>query len=295
MPAKSPLTADRSTPLLKQRIRGLFRHLPKALAGEEEPIHQMRVTARRLRVALPLLARKPGGRRVRRAQRILRALTRAGGGSRDLDVCVALLQEHRAGLAAVSPELKLLIRRIRAARTRSRRRMADDLLDLPISRLRRHLEAVVTRRGEGAFTVIVRLREFVEAGRRDLITTLGKLDDRFDPAMLHKLRIRARRLRYAAEVMDALRGQPTEAAPLFKQVQERLGHIHDAHVLSAWLGRQAALAESRGLAALAGEARRQESQFLEVSRLHHAGFLELRPGELLARALEAMSPARSAA
>lgn len=295
MPSKSPLTADRSTPLLRQRIRALFRHLPKALAGEEEPIHQMRVTARRLRVALPLLARKPAGRRVRRAQRILRALTRAGGGSRDLDVSVALLHEHRAGLAAVSPELKLLIRRIRAARTRSRRRMADDLLDLPISRLRRHLDAVVARRGEGAFTVLVRLREFVETGRRDLVTTLDKLGERFDPAMLHKLRIRARRLRYAAEVMDALRGQPTGAAPLFKRLQERLGHIHDAHVLSAWLGRRAALAETRGLAVLAAEARRLEGHFHEVSRLHHAQFLELRPAELLAHALEAMSPARSAA
>lgn len=255
----------------------------------------MRVTARRLRVALPLLARKPAGRRVRRAQGILRALTRAGGGSRDLDVSVALLQEHRAGLAAVSPELKLLIRRIRAARTRSRRRMADDLLDLPISRLRRHLDAVVARRGEGAFTVLVRLREFVEAGRRDLVTTLDKLGQRFDPAMLHKLRIRARRLRYVAEVMDALRGQPSGAAPLFKQLQERLGHIHDAHVLSAWLGRQAALAEARGVDALAAEARRLEGHFHEASRLQHAEFLELRPAELLARALEAMSPARSAA
>ena len=173
--------------------------------------------------------------------------------------------------------------------------MADDLLDLPISRLRRHLDAVVARRGEGAFTVLVRLREFVETGRRDLVTTLDKLGERFDPAMLHKLRIRARRLRYAAEVMDALRGQPTGAAPLFKRLQEPLGHIHDAHVLSAWLGRQAALAEARGLDMLAAEARRLEGHFHEVSRLHHAQFLELRPAELLAHALEAMSPARSAA
>jgi len=291
----SSLSTDRSTPLLRQRIRALSHHLPKALAGEEEPIHQMRVTARRLRVALPLLARKPGGRRVRRAQAILRSLTRAGGGSRDLDVSVALLQEHRQGLDTVSPELKLLIRRIRAARARSRQRMAEDLLDLPISRLRRHLDAVLARRGEGVFTVLVRLREFVEGGRGDLLAMLDKLGESFDPAPLHKLRMRARRLRYAAEVMDLLREQPTEAAALFKQMQERLGHIHDAYVLSAWLGRQAAVAETRGQGPLAAEARLQEAHFLQASRLHHAEFLELRPRELLMRAFDAMSPARSAA
>ena len=50
----TPHTADRVTPLLQQRIKALFRPLPKALAGGEEDLHQMRVAARRLRVAIPL-------------------------------------------------------------------------------------------------------------------------------------------------------------------------------------------------------------------------------------------------
>ena len=63
----SPVAAsDRATDLLQERIRMLFRHLPHALAGKAESVHQMRVASRRLRLALPLLGRKPDGRRLRR-------------------------------------------------------------------------------------------------------------------------------------------------------------------------------------------------------------------------------------
>ena len=90
--ARTP--AERASPLLRQRIRAVFKQLPKGLAGDEEAIHQMRVAGRRLRAALPLLARRPGGKRVKRALRVLRELTRAAGQSRDLDVSLELLQEH---------------------------------------------------------------------------------------------------------------------------------------------------------------------------------------------------------
>ncbi|PYQ20034.1 MAG: hypothetical protein DMF81_19925, partial [Acidobacteria bacterium] len=89
--------------MLKDRIRALFRQLPKALTGDEESIHQMRVAGRRLRVALPLLARKPHGRRVRRARRILRQLTRAGGTSRDMDVSLSLFEERVKKIGPLTP------------------------------------------------------------------------------------------------------------------------------------------------------------------------------------------------
>jgi len=288
-------TADRSTPLLKERIRTLFRHLPKALAGEEEPLHQMRVAARRLRVALPLLARKPRGRRVKQTLSILRAITRAGGGSRDLDVGLTLFEERLAATEALTPALVTLRRRLRASRARSRTRMAGSLFDIPIARLRRRLASAVRRRGEDVFTVMSRLRDATESGGGEVLLALDALADRFDPAGLHKLRIRTRRLRYTAEVFDAVKGQVSETPALFKQVQERLGRIHDAHMLGAWLERQAVLAEKRGQAALADEARRQQEWFLERSRAEHRAFLDEHPRALLERALQAMGPTRSVA
>ncbi|HEY6554694.1 MAG TPA: CHAD domain-containing protein, partial [Vicinamibacteria bacterium] len=136
------------TDLLRQRIRAVFRHLPKGLAGDEEAIHQMRVAGRRLRAALPLLARKPEGRRVHRALRVLRELARTAGASRDLDVGLELLTDRLHAVSPVDPEQRLLRTRLRAARARSRTRMAEALMDLEIARLRRDLRAVVAKGGE---------------------------------------------------------------------------------------------------------------------------------------------------
>src|SRR6185503_16539414 len=192
---------------LKQRIRGVFRRLAKALAGDEEEIHQLRVAGRRLRVALPLLARKADGKRVRRSLAILRDLTRAAGGSRDLDVAVALFEEHARETGAPSVERTVLMRRLRSARTRSRVRMAEALLDLEIARLRRDLRAVVARKGDGLFLVLRRLAETRDVLAQEALDLMDGLGTRFDPVALHRLRRGLRRLRYVAEVAEALKGQ----------------------------------------------------------------------------------------
>jgi CHAD domain-containing protein len=289
---KLPLP-DRPVRLLRERIRVLFRHFPKALAGEEEPLHQMRVAARRLRVAMPLLAKKPRGRRVRRALALLRSVTRAGGASRDLDVSLSLLEERLVSMPDVSKELRLLRSRLRAARRRSRGPMAEGLLDLPISRLRRQLSGVVERGGEDLFAVMSRIRQAAEAQRRGAVATLEGLGDRFDPVELHRLRIRARRLRYVAEISDAIRGQTSEAPALLKRLQERLGRLHDAAVLAEWMGREVVLASHRGAAALAAEARAQQTILLDEARRQHMAFLAEGPAASLSRALAAFLPGRS--
>jgi CHAD domain-containing protein len=229
---------------------------------------------------------------VREALAILRDVTRAGGGSRDLDVGLELLEKRLESVDSATPELAVLRRRLKGARARSRGRMAEELLDLPISRLRREFAVVVRRRGENLFAVLARLRHAGESGRADLAAVFDGLGDRYEPAALHKLRICARRLRYTAEVLDALKGQDGGAPALFKSVQERLGLIHDAYVLSTWMTRQAGLAESRGELALAAEARRQHETLLEESREQHRRFLAERPRDVLARALDAMGAAR---
>jgi CHAD domain-containing protein len=253
----------------------------------------MRVAGRRLRVALPMLARKPAGRRVRRALRGLRPIVRAAGTGRDLDVCLALFAEQAA--ARPDAETRRLLQRLRDARRRSRARMAGLLLDLPIARLRRDLRRVVTRGAEPLFTVLVRLRAFRDEEGGRLLQGLAELGDRFDADALHGLRRRARRLRYAAEVADALRGQDSGAAASFKDLQDRLGRIHDEHVLSGWMAQQARANERRGQAALAARAVEHEAFFRESARARHAAFLEHAPADLVRAALDAMAGARSAA
>ena len=288
---------DHATPLLKQHLRALFRQLPPALAGDEEAIHQMRVAGRRLRVALPLLARKPHGRRVRRARRILRELTRSAGTSRDLDVGVALFEERLGARGELDADRRTLRQRLRSARSRSRVRMAEALMDIDIARVRRDLRVIVSRRAELVFTALLRLRDARDVRGTAILESLDALGESFEPAGLHRLRIRLRRLRYAAELAEKLTGQTSEAPALFRQLQDVLGHVRDTHVLACWLGKQAAAAAAvaRGQASLAGAAREEEAFFLERSHEHHRSFLALTPAATVRRGLEAMGASRTAA
>jgi len=293
--ATPPTGTDRTTPLLRGRVREVFRHLPKALAGEEEPIHQMRVAGRRLRVALPHLARRPDGKRVQRALTELRRLTRAAGASRDYDVMLGLFEERLRGVRPRSPEQTILLRRLRGARTRSRGRMADALLDLEIARLRRDLRTVLARRGERLFAVLLRLGQTQGAEGGALLATFETLGARFDPDALHRLRIRARRLRYAADLQAELTRRRNAAPEILKELQERLGDIRDQFLMSVWLGTQARAAQERGQLALAAEAHRLETVFLQASHALHRALLEHEPVARLGEALKAMGQQRPAA
>jgi CHAD domain-containing protein len=295
MPPRATRDDEPSTRLLKTRVRDVFRHVPKALNGDDEAIHQMRVAGRRLRVALPLLASRPRGKRVRRALRHLRWLVRAAGGSRDLDVSLALLQQRMLQIGGSDPEARQVRARLRAARTRTRRGMVEALLDLEIARLRRDLREVVARRGESLFGVLVRLRRDQEQHGAKLIAQLLALGDSYEPESLHRVRISCRRLRYTAEIADAVRGQDTGAPRMLRALQEQLGTIHDCWVAGRWLAERATAAEARGLAGLAERARALEAGFVEASRDHHRAFLETLPPERVRAALAALAGARSAA
>ena len=285
--------APHVTPLLKQRMQTVFRQLPHAMAGDVERTRTMRVAARRLRVALPLLASRPEGHRVTRAVKRLRQLIDAAGGSRDLDVAVELLD--RALASGASPEAIVLRRRLRAARARARHRMAEALLDVEIARLRRDLRTVVGRTPDPIFTVLARLRAAREALGQEVLGRLAALDTRYEPEGLHRVRTRLRRLRYTVETREALKARAVAIPPIFKTLQDHLGQAHDAHVLAAWLSRQATASRRRGTPALAGEAARLAATLREESREHHRAFLECRPAEALAAALAALGRPLSAA
>jgi CHAD domain-containing protein len=269
----------------------VFKHLPRTLVGDQEAVRQMRVAGRRLRVALPILACKPAGRRVKRALVVLRELTQAAGRGRELDVSLELLEARLRVLGTPSLEQGLLRGRLGRAVRRSRRRMADALLDVEIARLRRDLRSLVKAGPPDEVTLLGRLRETRNALGKTIAEGLGAVGNRFDPEALHRLRRQARRLRYAAEVSDVLAGRDSPAPAALKDLQNRLGAIHDNHVLGDWLSKTAARATARGQAALAAETGALAEWFDEQSRGHHRAFLERGPLQVVTRALEAMGQA----
>ena len=59
---------------------------PAAVAGDDLAVHQARVTSRRLREAVPVLATGLTGSKAGKARKKIRRLTRALGSVRELDV-----------------------------------------------------------------------------------------------------------------------------------------------------------------------------------------------------------------
>lgn len=277
---------DRTAALLRDRVRRVFRELPGALAGGEEPVHQLRVAGRRLRVALPLLVVGGQRRRLAHAQRVLRRLTRAVGRRRDLDVLVGLEEDRLAALQAPAPEQRRLLGRLRAARARSRRQLAETVLDLDIDGLRRDLRRLLRQGAADSTTVLGRLLARREADAAALLRGFSQVGERYRPDALHALRRRIRRLRYVAEIDDAVRAEESRAPVLWKRLQDAIGTLHDNHVLAGWLTDQVRSAAARGNAAMARAARRERRFFTAEARRLHAALLEMRPADLALRALE---------
>jgi CHAD domain-containing protein len=291
MTATSP-PDDRASLLLQDRVKRVFRELPGAVAGHEEPVHQVRVAGRRLRVALPLLARKEGNRLVARALRVLRRLTRAVGEGRDMDVILGLFEDRLATFKSASPEQRALLSRLRAARGRSRTQVGEDILDLDIDGLRRDLRRLLRRGAADSPTVLARVRALREEEGAELLRGFSQVGDRYRPEALHALRRRVRRLRYAAEVEDVVRGEESRAPVLWKRLQDGIGIIHDHYILAGWFDEQARLAEARDNALLVRAARRERRSFIGLGRLLHRALLETKPADLALRALQAMARGR---
>jgi CHAD domain-containing protein len=277
--------------LLKRKINALFRHFPLALTGDEESIHQLRVSGRRLRVALPLLVAKPDGSRAKRARRLLRQLTRTAGSSRDLDVLLESFDERLKTLPERNEEQKLLRHRLASARRRSRTRMVENLLDLEISQLRRDLAGLIGRGGPPPSVICERFDATIAREFQCLHEGFTNLGARLDAEELHALRRRARRMRYAVEVFDQIRNFESAATKPWKTLQDLIGAIHDHHVLAEWFDRQAKSDRERGKDALAAAASDEAAWARAQMHRLHTEFLAADPIAIVTRGLAALGQA----
>jgi triphosphatase len=269
-----PRDRDRKhvVPVLRALGRGPLDPLPLALAGHEEGVHDLRVAARRLRAALPLLARRPSRPRVRNVVALLRRLGDVAGDARDYDVMWGLLAAGPRSTATAGASTPLLDR-LRVRRARARRLLAENLQALDLHAVQGAIGSVAAEEPEVLFVVLVRLGQRRDALARDIQARL-KRARHFRPAGLHRLRIRIRRLRYLAEVFAEIRGLRPSPGGL-KVLQDALGAMQDAWVLSRWLRREAALARRRRDLVSAALFARQAERWTGLARTHHARFLAL--------------------
>lgn len=239
-----------SVAILRQRLGKLLEAVPAAQAGSAVSVHRARVASRRLREALPVVGASADPAAVARARQSVRRITRALGPVRELDVSLKLLQQcARRGEAS-----RRAVARVRAAivaeRRVRRRRMLATITPGQIERLRRQLNAVVQPGGGRAPAAPPGRRPGASHARADeagrvseaarqaavravrLWRAIERAGERYHGPLLHRVRVAAKKLRYALEVLQELtRSRSTWRLKRLKEQQDLLGRMHDLEIL----------------------------------------------------------------
>ncbi len=219
--------------LLARRARALKSHLSGALAGHHHGVHQARVASRRLREAVPVLTSGVKGTKAKKALRKIRRLTKALGTVRELDVTLHVLDD----LARRDTLPRLALEEVRAhvvtERDERRSAMLERMEQVNLPKLGRRMAAV------GAVLAESDSEAWRDALGARLVSRTKVLASAMDdagriyaPEQLHRVRIAAKKFRYAMELASDA-GVKTAAAPvrIVKRVQDTLGTLHDLQIL----------------------------------------------------------------
>ena len=232
-PAKAKVGADAAVrAALGASVQRLFHNEPGAVAGNVEALHRARVAVRRMRSDLrsfrPLVDRDwSDGLRQE-----LRWLGDEFGAVRDLDVFLDRLRSGARRLTAPDQSVRSLIAGVRSDRANARTRMVKAVRSRRFRMLARklvmaarspRLTLAARTSADAALLPIVartwkRLRSAVEA-----------LRPQASIRALHRIRILAKRCRYAAEAAAITAGKPMKKlAAAAAGVQDVLGELNDA-------------------------------------------------------------------
>jgi len=219
--------------LLARRSRALKLHLNGALAGNGHGVHQARVASRRLREAVPVLTSGVKGTKANKALKKIKRLTKALGTVRELDVTLHVLDE----LASRDTLPRLALEEVRAhvvhERDERRRVMLKRMEQVDLPKLERRLASVsevLGRTDSEEWRNALGARLLNRAKR--LAAAIGDAGHVYSPEQLHRVRLSAKKLRYAMELVADV-GVKSAANPLrvVKRAQDTLGTLHDLQIL----------------------------------------------------------------
>jgi CHAD domain-containing protein len=255
--------------VLKTRMEELCALRERALDwSNPEGLHDMRVASRRLRSALRDFMPYAPKRRLATSLHRIKVVADALGEVRDQDVAIVALDNLAAKAPPeVSPGILSLANVRRTRRDEARAQLTPILDQELMAQLRANfLEAleeaprnkqgkrsrhgaqaapVLTYRDVARHTILERLKEF------------EKLSNSFYHPLkvkpLHRLRIAAKRLRYALELFEQCWGKQFGLfARQVASLQSELGNLHDCDVWIVDLGDELAKAAKQGPTASAG-------------------------------------------
>ncbi|MFG0288284.1 MAG: CHAD domain-containing protein [Rhodopirellula sp. JB044] len=229
--SSSPVTAA-AKESLKQRLKAAWRYAPKAAkrANEDiEYVHQLRVSVRRANAAIELYASLLSRKQRRLVNKQLRALRKAAGQARDLDILQ--LRLLKLDPQSSSKEFGALLDFVKSQRKRAQREIKRGYAKAKQQNFQANAKRLlksVKWRGEGeqpdfgtfartAFEPMV--ERFFAAAAVDMS----------DIEMLHQLRIEGKNIRYAIDLLSpAFCGKFTKQnTATFVVLQDKLGTIND--------------------------------------------------------------------
>jgi len=216
---------------------------------DAKALHDFRVALRRFRSLVRTYREVLDDSITRKSRRRLSRLAAVAGLSRDSEVRLKWLREHvkkspanAAGLEWVAGELD----RDRLKGNRQLRRAVDLHFAPLVDRLQRTLKRYGTTTTLGEVCVLPSTRDAAAGALHALASDVAKAVEAAhaagDPARMHRVRMAAKRLRYAlaplvdGELAPVRTRQTTRAAiAQLKRMQDAFGDLHDELAFDQWL------------------------------------------------------------
>jgi CHAD domain-containing protein len=223
-----------SVALLRQRLVSLLQAMPAAQAGDESSVHQARVASRRLREALPVLGARADEDKLDRVQRRVRRITRALGPVRELDVTLLLLAELEGKGAAPVRAIERVRKAVIDERQKRRREMLDEITPSRLDKLTRRLVRVAAPQPRTHVPRNALTEAAMQSAQRarNLKAAIERAGGIYLADRLHRVRVEAKKLRYALEIQRELaKSRSTAGLNRLKTEQDLLGRMHDLEIL----------------------------------------------------------------
>jgi CHAD domain-containing protein len=224
------------TSLLDQQTSVLRTQLDGVYDGTVDAVHNARVATRRIRELLSLVPVIPGRDSEEDVAGSYKAIGRALGKVRDIDVQIALIHDLETRAPQTAPPLTLVRLEHERERLAKMRRLIKTLERLDIDVLLHvvtdgHPTALRTRLTSTGWRQ--QLKRLVAERAHNAVDAISHATGVYFPKRTHGARIAIKQLRYAAEIADATGLSDMRAAiRTLKKGQEILGDLHDRQALA---------------------------------------------------------------
>jgi CHAD domain-containing protein len=220
--------------LTQKRLEKFASLYPRVLISDDpDPIHDARVSSRRLQQIFSFLFPKPRNGKAKKLVRVLRRVRRALGSCRNLDVSLDMIQQRID--ASTSTTVRDAWSHIREyaqeGRTAEIMRARKELTQHDIVAFVTRTQALLEGFGPDGVAEDT-LKESIAGALENWLEALNTAQDRQDRDTLHGLRIAGKRLRYRMELLAQLGdGSARRRVKSLRALQDQLGEWHDCYVM----------------------------------------------------------------